>query len=487
MQQLSRIVVRNSAFGMAAQMLIKLLSFVFTVLIVRNLGADDFGQYSAVLAFGAMFVFIADLGLSPYMVREVARWRDAPDGAVHIRNLYANVLILRFLLSILAATLLIITAWLTGRPLVMIGAIALGTLGLLMYSVQGTCEALLSGHERLDINATARVLQQLAFVLVGGVVLWLGLGYYGLIGANLLGIALITFICWRGVRALNLHPGQITMQNWPTLLRASLPFGVIGLTLGLSYKFDTVMLNIYRGDSETGLYNAAYGLVFSMVMLSNVVNTALYPSLTRHAANAPETMPRVYERALRYLLMLALPIAVGGAALSGQIVPFLFGNEYLAAVPILAIVIWTVPLMFLSEFLGYVVVISGHESRVARSIMISTSLNIALNALLIPRYGFYAAAIMTVITEMVLVGQYVWLLHSLLRQIDWMLVLLRPLLAALLMGGVVLAAASLPLLLTILLGGMIYVGLLFAFGLLGRDEAEFVRGMLRRNPRLSHL
>jgi O-antigen/teichoic acid export membrane protein len=55
MKQLTRTVLRNSAFGMAAQMLIKILSFGFSVLIVRNLGASDFGQYSAVMAFGVTF------------------------------------------------------------------------------------------------------------------------------------------------------------------------------------------------------------------------------------------------------------------------------------------------------------------------------------------------------------------------------------------------------------------------------------------------
>src|SRR4051794_24224648 len=110
MWQFSRIVARNSAFGMAAQLTIKLLSFGFSVLIVRNLGADAYGQYAAVLAFGAMFVFIADLGVSPYAVREVARWRDAPDGLQRANDLFGNILLLRFLLSLLAGSLLITSA-----------------------------------------------------------------------------------------------------------------------------------------------------------------------------------------------------------------------------------------------------------------------------------------------------------------------------------------------------------------------------------------
>ena len=323
MRQFSRVVARNSAFGMAAQMAIKLLSFGFSVLIVRNLGAAEYGQYAAVLAFGAMFVFLADLGLSPYTVREVARWRDAPDGMERVSALFGDVLLLRFLLSVLAALLLIATAWLTGRPMVMTIAIALGTLGLVMYSVQGSSDAMLAGFERLDLSAGSKVSYQLIFVLAGAAALLLSAGYYGLIGANLLGIAVMTVICWRGARALGLRPGRARARNWPVLLRASVPFGIIGFTLGLSYKFDSVLLNIFRSDAETGYYNAAYNLVFSTVVISNVINTSLYPSLTRQAASAPHTLPAIYQRALRYLLVLALPIAVGAAALDERSVRFM--------------------------------------------------------------------------------------------------------------------------------------------------------------------
>jgi O-antigen/teichoic acid export membrane protein len=485
MRQFSRIVARNSAFGMAAQMAIKLLSFGFTVLIVRNLGAEDYGQYAAVLAFGAMFVFLADLGLSPYVVREVARWRDAPDGVERANALYGNVLLLRFLLSLLAASLLITTAWLTGRPLVMVGAIALGTIGLIMYSIQGASDGMLAGFERLDLSAGSKVSYQLVFVLAGAAALLIGTGYYGLIIANLLGIALMTWICWRGARSLGVHPGRAMARSWPAMLRASMPFGVIGFTLGLSYKFDSVLLNIFRSNVETGYYNAAYNLVFSAVVLSNVINTALYPSLTRQAASAPHTLATIYERALRYLMALALPIAVGAWALADQIVPFLFRAAYLPAVPALQIMIWVVPLMFASEFLGYIVVVAGNERRVARSVIVSTSFNVALNLLIVPRFGFIGAAVMTVLTEAVLVGQYVWLLRAQMRDIQWSRALTRPLLAALVMGGVVLLLRDLPLLLNVAIGALIYGGLLLVFGVLGKDEVRFVRGLRQRPTELS--
>ena len=477
MQQLTRTVVRNSAFGLGAQLAIKLLSFAFSVLIVRHLGADAFGQYAAVLAFGAVFVFVGDLGLSPYTVRAVARWRDAPGGAENTNALYGNVLVLRLLLSLLAASLVVGTAVLTERPPAMVGAIALGTLGLMMYGVQGTSAALLAGFERLDLSAGAGVLNQLTFVLAGGLMLWLGFGYYGLIVANLLGVAAMTCVCWRGVWMLGARPRRPATDVWPGLLKASLPFGVIGLALGLSYRFDSVLLNVYRGDAESGYYNAAYNLVFSTVVISNVLNTSLYPSLTRQVANNPAPPPELYERPLRYLMALSLPIAVGAWVLADRLVPFLFTASYLPAVPVLQIVIWAVPLMFASEYLGYVVVIRGDEARVARAVVISAGLNAALNLALVPRYGFFAAAVMTVATEAVLVAQYLWLLRATVRSFDWSRALLRPLLAAVVMGVLLTTLPNLSVPAAVSLGAVFYGGLLLVLGVVGREEYRFARSL----------
>lgn len=450
-------------------------------MILRRLGAAQYGQYTAIIAFGGIFVFLSDLGLSTYTVRAIARLRDHADGKSQIEKLFRDVLQLRFLQALLTALLIIGTAWLTNRPLEMVIAIALGTLGLLMYSVQGTAEAVLSGYERLDISAGGRILHQLTFVLVGSAVLLAGLGYFGLIFANLLGIALMTLICWRGVRSLDLRPSQADPKLWLKLVKSSIPFGIIGFTLGLSYKFDTILLNVYHGDSATGYYNAAYTLVFSSVMLSNSINTALYPSLARQAVTDASALPNIYRRTLRYLMVLSLPLTFGSWLLAEQLVPFMFGIEYAAAVPVLQVIMWVLPLMYASEFLGYVVIIAGQETKVARSVLISTGVNVVANLLLIPRYGIYAAAIMTVATEAILVLQYVWLLRGHLPLTLWSQALLRPLAATLLMGAVTfMVRGEMPLLLTILLSALVYCGLLLAFGVVGRSEVQFVRHLQQR-------
>lgn len=483
MQQFSRTVARNSAFTLAAQVIIKVLSFGFSILIVRNLGAEVFGQYAGVAAFGMVFVFLADLGLAPYAVRQVARWRDRPDAIERANDFYSNLLALRLILALITALVIISVAVLTNRPLVMLGAIALNACSLLLYAVQGSSNAILSGFERFDLAAGANVVNQLIFVFLGGFALWLGIGYYGLIIAALCGVALMAYTFWRSVHALGIRPGKIDPHTWLPLVRASLPFGLIGLALGLSYKFDSFLLSITRGDLETGYYNAAYNLVFSAVMLSNVLNTSLYPSLARQFANAPHRLPKIYERALRYLLLTSLPIAAGTALLADQLVPVLYKADYLPSVPALAIVMWVVPLMYVSEFLGYVIVINGHEKLVARSVLVSTSANIALNLVLVPLFGFIAAAVMTVLTEAVLVAQYLWLLREQLRTMDWQQ-LARPFFATAVMAVAVIALRGIPLWSNVAIAVLVYGGMLLALRVVGGDEWRFVTSLRQRKTQV---
>lgn len=174
------------------------------------------------------------------------------------------------------------------------------------------------------------------------------------------------------------------------------------------------------------------------------------------------------------MMVVSLPIAVGVWALAGQLVPFLYTAKYLPAVQALQIVIWVVPLMFASEFLGYIVVIANQERIVARSVVISTCINIGANLLLVPRFGFVAASIMTVLTEAVLVGQYVWALRAQLAQIDLKKSILLPVLSVGLMGFLLVNVRSeLGLLPCVLIGGGAYVLFLVIFRIVGREDISF--------------
>jgi O-antigen/teichoic acid export membrane protein len=186
-------------------------------------------------------------------------------------------------------------------------------------------------------------------------------------------------------------------------------------------------------------------------------------------------MPAICERVLGCLLIISLPFAIGVWLLSDQIVELLYGNEYVGAAAPLSVLIWVIPMMFITEFLGYIIVIDGSERRVAMAITVSSFVNISLNLLLVPRFGVMAAAFMTVITEAVLLSQYLWHLRHLLAKVNWTQVLLRPLFAATVMGFIVYFLDDLSLLIRIAIGAASYAVVLLLTGAVGRSELNFLR------------
>jgi O-antigen/teichoic acid export membrane protein len=482
---MSKQIVRNVSFGLAAQLIVKLLSFAFNVFVVRVLGSTAFGQYSTINAYGQLFLFVADLGLSTYAIRLIAQRRGASGGGVpadkSLDDLYANLIALRLLLALLSAAMAIGAAWLTGRADVILLAMSLNAVSLLLYGWQSASAIVLSGLERFDLTARAQVLFQFLVVCAGAIALWFNFGYIGLIVGNIGAVLVFAMICARQVRANGVRAGSAEPRSWRATLLASAPFAVLSLALGLSYKFDTVLIEYFHGASAAGYYNAAYNLIFNCVMFSNILNTTLYPALSRQAASDASALPAAYERALRYLMIVALPLTIGIFMLSDDLIPFLFKAEYSPAAAVLMILIWVVPLQYASEFLGYVILIANRERIVARSVVISSAVNVLANLALVPLFGLRGAALMTVLTELVLVTQYVWLLRDQLRGLDWTRYLLRPLLAALAMGALIWALAPLPWVARALIGGVAYAGLLLASRTIGREEIAFVRALRARS------
>src|SRR6476659_5462963 len=87
-------IARNTVIGIGAQFGVKLASAVFQVLVVRQLGGAEFGEYSSVLAWAGLFSVLGDMGVTQYLAREIARDRSKTT------ELFWDTVSLRFVLGI---------------------------------------------------------------------------------------------------------------------------------------------------------------------------------------------------------------------------------------------------------------------------------------------------------------------------------------------------------------------------------------------------
>ena len=124
---------------------------------------------------------------------------------------------------------------------------------------------------------------------------------------------------------------------------------------------------------------------------------SLLPTLTRLGAGNRQY--ELYHTALAHVFAVALPAAIGGCILAPQAIDLIFGDEYMAAAPVLQLLIWAIPFAQLREAPVAALVSHAREDRMLHLNAMGTVLSIGMNLVLIPRYGMIGAAASTVATE----------------------------------------------------------------------------------------
>jgi len=482
---LLKVVARNATYVLASQVIIKILALIFNVYIVRRLGSVHYGRYAAAQAYVSMFAILTDLGLSPFSVREIARNRAR--GA----TLIPNVMALRAILSTVAIMGITLSAWLLGKKPDMVFGIFVASCGLLLYAFQGPLENALIAHERLDLTSTFMVLNQFTFMATGALLLLSGRGYVGLLFASLLGIlAHLLASAATSKRALGLRFGRVAPQQWVPLIKSGLPFGISGLAGELSRRFDTVFMSFVLAEAAVGWYNVPYQLVLMTLVLAQSVAVSMYPSLVRQYDSGRGSIRDTVQRAIRYLLMLSLPLAVGGAILADRVILVLYGHEFAPAIGVMRILVWGLPLMFVAEILGRTSSTMHLERRCARIDVVNALVRVPLVIILVPRVGITGAAVAMVATWILWVAQ-----ASII--IGWALLFegnVRPLLrvaaAGALLGAIIwplshvswltVLGGKLELLFLVGAGALVYGAGVLLFGAVSHSEVARVHSTLRQ-------
>ena len=71
---------------------------------------------------------------------------------------------------------------------------------------------------------------------------------------------------------------------------------------------DTVMLSLMKGDVVVGWYNAAYGLVESLIFVSSVIAMVLLPVFSRLFGDSAESYQFAYQKSFRFLFFCPSPL-----------------------------------------------------------------------------------------------------------------------------------------------------------------------------------
>lgn len=476
-QSAAATLMRNTLYFLASSTAVSILSFIFNVFVVRRLGDERYGLYNTALAYASIFSIIGDLGMTQYVTREIARGRKTAD------EMFWNVVCVRLILSLVATAFITLSATFAAQyEPTMIWGIFLVCLSYFMFAFFGPMQVVLTAHERVDYSSTLNTVNQLFFVVVGTLVLITGISFHGLIVASYIGLPISTYIGIRYIRRLKLAQIKfhITPREWLPMLRHSLPFAVITFTIMAATDLDTVILSLNRPPDEVGWYKAAYNLTQRFLFIPMAVVTPLTPQMSRHFGLSKERVHQTFNSVIKFMAAASIPIGVGISVLARPIVLFLYDEPYLPSVPVLAILIWTIPLLSLSWICGSLTTASDKEKKAAWVYFGAFLLNLGTNLYAIPRYGYLGAAITTVATEAAALIMFYMVLHADFPITDVKNSLLKPVLAGLLMGVVIFLLKEWNLFVIVPLGAVVYITALLLLRPFNTQEWVIIKGFQER-------
>lgn len=389
-------VARNTLLIFTTQVFTRVIGLVTSVLLANYLGTSQFGIYNYAFALTALFVPICDLGMDTHILRTISRGPTA-GVARELETVLGGKLLLTtvdfllviavsasldpfgsqsFIIIIFAAAVTFLRSyWTTFSSF--FRAINRVNYDILTFSAIRMAE--------FGMIAIALIMKRSMLELLSGFAI-----------INFVGIMVTFWIVdtrFLGIRF------RFNLKMLLRTLRPSIPFATTAIFVTLYFNIDTVLVKLIVGDSAAGIYRAAYNLVIPLLMVSSSATAAIFPYVSQNRDQKIDQVRRLLQKFNSYLLMIALPIAVMVSFLAPEIISFLFKPAFSAASTSLLIVIWFLPVAYLTNLYGNVLGAMDHQRYVMKVSAVNVLFNISANLVLIPLYAQNGAAITTVLTE----------------------------------------------------------------------------------------
>jgi O-antigen/teichoic acid export membrane protein len=373
----------------------RLLAFLLYVHAAERLGPEVFGRFGNMATYLMVLTILTTFGLDLWLARHAAK------EALRAGDFW-RIVRFRWLLCLTCLPLLALL-WTSGWAGKAVEGFLPETMlllaSLLFDHVALSAQALLEGRGLLTRSAMLSLFRFTSLFLLGLALLGqeatlLNLNLAFLLSS--LGRAVLSCLALRGL--LEQGKGQLSTR---TLVGGAGPMALLNALVALYFHIDMLMLPEMVDLRQTGWYKAAYSLVEACLFLSAGVASALYPLFSTPTLSKPAKV-RQLKLALKWLHLLAFPLAFGGTAMAPHIVGWLFQKQahaYTGTIVALQILVWALPFMFANNALVRFHLGLGNTLLVLRWVLAIALLNIALNAAMIPHWGFRGAGISTILSE----------------------------------------------------------------------------------------
>lgn len=387
---------------------IAVVGMIFTVITARALGPTLFGLFSALNALVTLLSSMGDLGLSSALVNFIPKLPDKRSVII------STVFWIQITASVILA--LALTAMGLKPDLIIPGsqAIHFVIIGILtgLYVLQGFA---------LGVFNSERKFVQASFLQGFDSIVKLGLVAALFFGKNLnIELALLANVasCFlsviygfgrelKNIRLIFPKAQVVEIFHFAKWIALSRAFSV------MISRVDVILLNLLVGGFQAGIFSAASRIALLFALLVSSIGSVIAPRFSAFINK---------DDIKRYLKKVALMVGaislfmIGTIIFADPLVRTIFGEEYIAAIPVFrALTLAMIPFL-LSVITSQPLIYSFNQPKFfSRVTMLQVIVLITLDLLLIPRYGALGPTIALGISNTLVVILSGWKLYSLLK------------------------------------------------------------------------
>lgn len=421
---------KNTGYLTIGNQIGNLLQLLFFLYFARRFGEKIVGQYSFAFSFTYIFLSFANLGLSAYMMREIARDRSGN------RQIFAKCLSLRFFFIALSSLLAIVIV------LVFFGNFSKETIKIIVllglfqifFSIADIFLAEFKGHDQMGLVSILNIFFRFVIAGTGIILIFFGFDFLKVLICFPFGSFIYLVLCiYLSFYYFNNIQLQFKGLNLTGLFIEILPFMFTVIFVEALYHQDILILRFLQDNQAVGIYATAQKIILAFLGTLIFVHTALLPTFSRLYIESHTKLIDISKQSLRYLLLLGLPLATGIYAISDKLIIFLFSNSFSQSIDVLRILCWTIALGLIAATYSILLTAINRQTEKVIVVGICLAFNITFNFILIPKLSYNGAATAKLMTEALHLILMAYMVSKYLASISVYKILIKPALSCLLM------------------------------------------------------
>jgi PST family polysaccharide transporter len=391
-----RRIVTNAGWLFADRLLSLVAGFLLGAWVARYLGPARYGLYSYALAFAAVFAPLAGLGLSSVLVREIVAVPTDKD------TILGTALALQFGASLVAFALVVTMLPLIRRGDVLMRWLTAVAAGQFAFSaLGGTVDCWFRSQVQSKYTVWSNNIALVLAALIRVALILLKAPLIAFVWATLaqtVASAISAVVLYR-VSGQAISAWRSSVRCASQLLRDSWPLILSSLAVVVYMKIGQLMLGEMLGDEDVGVYSVAVRLSEIWYFVPTAVAASVFPAIVRSRENQTEQVYRGRLQAFYDAMAgIAYLIVIPCSFLASPLVTLLFGQDYAAAGPILAVHIWAFVFVSLGVARSQWLIAENLTRFSMLATVLGAGISIGLNYLFIPRYAGLGAAWATLIS-----------------------------------------------------------------------------------------